>query len=202
MALFYSPVSIRTSLINLDGLAIPAGPVNMTGIVSESLSGDDMIAEFSPLTITSVPEPPTLTLAGIGAVFLLAAICRHGGEAMHRMDPRSRTPGATGRRKHGGDQRCADLDLDALVAPGPEMDLLALDAALDRLVPARSAEGAGSSSCCHSRGADAATRRPRSWGSPPAAPIGSGPTRGPGCAASWASAPGPDARFSGRGGNS
>jgi RNA polymerase sigma factor (TIGR02999 family) len=36
-------------------------------------------------------------------------------------------------RKHGGDQRRADLDLDALVAPGPEMDLLALDAALDRL---------------------------------------------------------------------
>jgi hypothetical protein len=79
MALFYSPVSISTSLQNLYGLAIPAGPVNMTGIVSESLSGDDMIAEFSPLTITSVPEPPTLTLAGIGAVFLLAAIRRHGG---------------------------------------------------------------------------------------------------------------------------
>jgi hypothetical protein len=36
-------------------------------------------------------------------------------------------------RKHGGDQRHADLDLDALVAPEPEMDLLALDAALDRL---------------------------------------------------------------------
>ena len=36
-------------------------------------------------------------------------------------------------RKHGGDQRRADLDLDALVAPEPEMDLLALDAALDRL---------------------------------------------------------------------
>ena len=36
-------------------------------------------------------------------------------------------------RKHGGDQRRADLDLDALVVPEPEMDLLALDAALDRL---------------------------------------------------------------------
>ena len=36
-------------------------------------------------------------------------------------------------RKHGGDQQRADLDLDALVAPEPEMDLLALDAALDRL---------------------------------------------------------------------
>jgi RNA polymerase sigma factor (TIGR02999 family) len=36
-------------------------------------------------------------------------------------------------RKHGGDQRRADLDLDALIGPEPEMDLLALDAALDRL---------------------------------------------------------------------
>jgi RNA polymerase sigma factor (TIGR02999 family) len=36
-------------------------------------------------------------------------------------------------RKHGGDQRRADLDLDALVALEPEMDLLALDAALERL---------------------------------------------------------------------
>ena len=36
-------------------------------------------------------------------------------------------------RKHGGDQQRADLDLDALVAPEPEMDLLALDDALDRL---------------------------------------------------------------------
>ena len=80
MALFYSPAGILTSLQNLDGLAIPAGPVNMTGIVSESLSGDEMIAEFSPLTMSSVPEPPALTLAGIGAVLMLAAICRHGGK--------------------------------------------------------------------------------------------------------------------------
>jgi RNA polymerase sigma factor (TIGR02999 family) len=36
-------------------------------------------------------------------------------------------------RKHGGDRRRADLDLDAVVAPEPKMDLLALDAALDRL---------------------------------------------------------------------
>ena len=65
--------------MNLEGLAVPSGPVNMTGIVSVSTSGEDMISQFSPLTITSVPEPPTLTLAGIGAVFLLEAICRHGG---------------------------------------------------------------------------------------------------------------------------
>ena len=35
-------------------------------------------------------------------------------------------------RKHGGDQQRADLDLDALVAPEPAMELLALDAALAR----------------------------------------------------------------------
>ena len=36
-------------------------------------------------------------------------------------------------RKHGGDHRREDLGLDSLVAPEPEMDLLALDAALERL---------------------------------------------------------------------
>jgi RNA polymerase sigma factor (TIGR02999 family) len=36
-------------------------------------------------------------------------------------------------RKRGGHHRRADMDLDALAAPVPEMDLLALDAALDRL---------------------------------------------------------------------
>ena len=36
-------------------------------------------------------------------------------------------------RKHGGDHRREDLGLDVLVAPAPEMDLLALDAALERL---------------------------------------------------------------------
>src|SRR5262249_58017049 len=36
-------------------------------------------------------------------------------------------------RRHGGDHRREDLGLDALVGPEPEMDLLALDAALERL---------------------------------------------------------------------
>ena len=36
-------------------------------------------------------------------------------------------------RKHGGEHRREELGLDSLVAPEPEMDLLALDAALDRL---------------------------------------------------------------------
>ena len=79
MALFYWPTNMGKSQMNLERLAGPAGPVNMTGIVSVSTSGEDMVAVFSPLKITSVPEPPTLTLAGIGAAFILAAICRHGG---------------------------------------------------------------------------------------------------------------------------
>ena len=36
-------------------------------------------------------------------------------------------------RKHGGDWQRRDVDADALVAPEPNMDLLALDAALHRL---------------------------------------------------------------------
>jgi RNA polymerase sigma factor (TIGR02999 family) len=36
-------------------------------------------------------------------------------------------------RKHGGDRRRQDLDVDALVAPKSDVDLLALDAALARL---------------------------------------------------------------------
>jgi RNA polymerase sigma factor (TIGR02999 family) len=36
-------------------------------------------------------------------------------------------------RKHGGDRQRQDLDADALVAPEPDLDLVALDAALDRL---------------------------------------------------------------------
>jgi RNA polymerase sigma factor (TIGR02999 family) len=36
-------------------------------------------------------------------------------------------------RKHGGGRQRQDLDVDALVAPEPDMDLVALDAALCRL---------------------------------------------------------------------
>jgi RNA polymerase sigma factor (TIGR02999 family) len=36
-------------------------------------------------------------------------------------------------RKHGGDKQRHDLDADALAAPEPDVDLLALDAALARL---------------------------------------------------------------------
>ncbi len=36
-------------------------------------------------------------------------------------------------RKHGGDRNRCDLDGEALVAPEPDLDILALDAALNRL---------------------------------------------------------------------
>jgi RNA polymerase sigma factor (TIGR02999 family) len=72
-----------------------------------------------------VGPDPARTWDGRGHFFAAAA------EAMRRIlvegARRKRT------RKHGGDQRRADLDLDGLIAPEPEMDLLALDAALDRL---------------------------------------------------------------------
>jgi RNA polymerase sigma factor (TIGR02999 family) len=72
-----------------------------------------------------VDSDPARTWDGRGHFFAAAA------EAMRRILVENAR--RKGTRKHGGDQRRADLDLDALVAPGPEMDLLALDAALDRL---------------------------------------------------------------------
>ena len=80
-----------------------------------------------------VDSDPARTWDGRGHFFAAAA------EAMRRILVENARRKRT--RKHGGDQRRADLDLDALVAPEPEMDLLALDAALDRLAAARSAEG-------------------------------------------------------------
>jgi RNA polymerase sigma factor (TIGR02999 family) len=72
-----------------------------------------------------VGPDPARTWDGRGHFFAAAA------EAMRRiLVDNARRKQA---RKHGGDQRRAGLDLDALVAPGPEIDLLALDAALDRL---------------------------------------------------------------------
>src|SRR5215470_16037493 len=72
-----------------------------------------------------VGPDPARTWDGRGHFFAAAA------EAMRRiLVENARRKQA---RKHGGDQRRADLDLDALAAPEPEMDLLALDAALDRL---------------------------------------------------------------------
>jgi hypothetical protein len=72
MALFYWPTSLGVSNINLFGTAVPAGPVNMTGIVSVFTSGTTVLPEFSPLTVTLVPEPAGFLLAGIGLAVVAA----------------------------------------------------------------------------------------------------------------------------------
>ena len=71
MTLYYWPTSYSVENANLDGMAIPTGPVNMTGFVSV-YSGT---AEFTPISITSVPEPGTLALGGMGGL-LLALVLR------------------------------------------------------------------------------------------------------------------------------
>jgi RNA polymerase sigma factor (TIGR02999 family) len=72
-----------------------------------------------------VGADPARTWDGRGHFFAAAA------EAMRRILVEHARRKQT--RKRGGDQRRADLDVDILVAPEPKMDLLALDAALDRL---------------------------------------------------------------------
>jgi RNA polymerase sigma factor (TIGR02999 family) len=72
-----------------------------------------------------VGSDPARTWDGRGHFFAAAA------EAMRRILVENARRKQT--RKHGGDRRRADLDLDALVAPEPQMDLLALDAALNQL---------------------------------------------------------------------
>lgn len=53
----------------LGGTAIPTGPVNITGFVSQS---GTFSPELTPYSITSVPEPTTLALCGAGGLLLLA----------------------------------------------------------------------------------------------------------------------------------
>ena len=55
MTLYYWPTSYSVANANLFGQAIPTGPVNMTGFVSVYNS----VAEFTPMTVTVVPEPGT-----------------------------------------------------------------------------------------------------------------------------------------------
>ena len=53
----------------LGGTAIPTGPVDITGFVSQS---GTFAPEITPYSITSVPEPTTLGLCGAGGLLLLA----------------------------------------------------------------------------------------------------------------------------------
>jgi hypothetical protein len=69
MTMYYWPTSYSVENSNLFGKPIPTTPVNMIGFVSV-YSG---IAEFTPMSITSVPEPGTLALLALGG---LCGLCR------------------------------------------------------------------------------------------------------------------------------
>jgi hypothetical protein len=68
MTFYYWPTSYSTANVNLFGEAVPTGPVDMTGFVSVY----GTTAEFSPMTITPVPEPATLVLLAAGGACALA----------------------------------------------------------------------------------------------------------------------------------
>jgi len=78
MTLFYWPTSYSVANANLANIPIPSGPVDMTGFVSVFTSGSTSTPEFSPLTITPVPEPGTLAVFGAGSVLLLMGMRRRG----------------------------------------------------------------------------------------------------------------------------
>ena len=72
MTFYYWPTSYSVANANLFGQAIPTGPVNMTGFVSVYNS----VAEFTPITVTAVPEPGALILLGAGFVAVAAMFLR------------------------------------------------------------------------------------------------------------------------------
>jgi len=76
MFLWCSSYTTCASIQAAGGL-IPTGPVNMTGFISDffnsTLNGGQIVAEFVPVSITSVPEPMAINLCGFGAA--LAWVC-------------------------------------------------------------------------------------------------------------------------------
>ena len=62
------------------------------------------------------------------ACYPTAAILNHAGKSIGVL-----AVILTQTRKHGGGRQREDVDADAIVAPAPNVDLLALDAALQRL---------------------------------------------------------------------
>lgn len=67
MTLYYWPTSYSVENVNLFGRTIPSTPVNMTGFVSV-YSG---MAEFTPMSVSSIPEPATMTLLALGGLGIL-----------------------------------------------------------------------------------------------------------------------------------
>jgi hypothetical protein len=71
MVFFYWPTSYSMVNANLFGQTVPTGPVDMTGFVSVFGTGASATPEFTPISITAVPEPASLGLLGIGGAMLL-----------------------------------------------------------------------------------------------------------------------------------
>jgi len=63
----YQWASSYSAAAVLGGTAVPAGLVDLTGIVDVFSSGP----EFVPFTVTAVPEPASLALLGLGALALV-----------------------------------------------------------------------------------------------------------------------------------
>jgi hypothetical protein len=69
---FFWPSSY-SSVAPLGGTAIPTGPVNVIGFEDVF----DSATEFVPISITSVPEPMSMSILGLGGMALLARRRRH-----------------------------------------------------------------------------------------------------------------------------
>ncbi len=62
MAMYYWPTSYSAAAANLNGTAIPTGPVDITGFDS-AYKGT---AQFVPVSIAAVPEPASLAVMALG----------------------------------------------------------------------------------------------------------------------------------------
>ena len=67
----YDWVTSYSSAAALGGAAVPTGLVDIIGFDSVFTSGSTSTAEFTPISITSVPEPSTLALSALGGLALL-----------------------------------------------------------------------------------------------------------------------------------
>jgi hypothetical protein len=76
MTLFDWVTSYSTAAA-LGGMAVPTGPVNVIGFDSVFTSGGVSTAEFTPISITAVPEPATFGFIGGGALALVALFRRN-----------------------------------------------------------------------------------------------------------------------------
>jgi hypothetical protein len=77
--MFYWPTSYSMPLQNLYGMPIATGAsnqYNMTGFLSDFPGLPGNLVEFTPLTVTPVPEPTTLALLGAGTTVAAVSYVR------------------------------------------------------------------------------------------------------------------------------